>query len=339
MTPGRTNPKSNHCRSAMGRVHRGMLLVSLSAVLVAMACAANAQNPAATHHGGTPANGLHYSSAALPPGAVGTGRLHRGGPVAGYFQPVAVTAEQAGVQIAPASQGAFMDSRPAPLEVGLLVGAVYRFRVTNIPDFVGQEVFPTIEVIDRLYAPIGAEKRFPIPIELTAEDLELAISGHFITRVIYVEDPTTALPMATHKDHPSWFDAGPGANPLLEADKLGRPVAILRLGGRLPDDRTGPDMMFLYNCPPFILINRGSLTTQPLDLAQPAANPSGVTPVAHQAPIQPSPAGPVATISDNLPRPMAPAQPVQQPATTTSQPASSATSTTPPTTRLLFRAP
>ena len=43
-----------------------------------------------------------------------------------------------------------------------------------------------------------------------------------------------------------------GQDPLAVADALGRPVAILRLGGRLPDHQTGPDEHFLYGSPPVV---------------------------------------------------------------------------------------
>jgi len=39
---------------------------------------------------------------------------------------------------------------------------------------------------------------------------------------------------------------------LAMADALGRPVAILRLGARLPSNAAGPDEQFLYGCPPFV---------------------------------------------------------------------------------------
>ena len=48
-------------------------------------------------------------------------------------------------------------AEPAPRRVGLLIGAVYRLRVTNIPRAEGMEVFPTIEVIDRTFAPVDQQ--------------------------------------------------------------------------------------------------------------------------------------------------------------------------------------
>jgi len=43
-------------------------------------------------------------------------------------------------------------------------------------------------------------------------------------------------------------------DPLEVADRLGRPVAIVRLGGRLPD-AMGPDQRFLYGSPPVLIPN------------------------------------------------------------------------------------
>ena len=121
-------------------------------------------------------------------------------------------------------------------------------RVTNIPNQQGLEVFPTIEVIDRTYPPVGLEFKFPIPIELTQEELEMAIDGKFVTRVIYLEEPGTAEPSAQGPGEQPYFEVGEGDNPLDVADRLGRPVAILRMGARVPDEG-GPDATFLYGSP------------------------------------------------------------------------------------------
>lgn len=192
----------------------------------------------------------HYPySTALPPGAVGAWRVERGGPIRGYFQQVELKAPE-GVQIALAADGNFTESQDAPVKVGMLVAPVYRLKVTNVPNRDGEELFPTIEIVDRVYPPRGKHRQFPIPVELTETDLNLALDGNFVTRVIYIEDPTAALPRAEGQEQ-SWFDAGPGANPVEVADRLGRPVAILRMGGVTPDPFEGPDMRFLNGCPPF----------------------------------------------------------------------------------------
>ncbi|MEX0712824.1 MAG: hypothetical protein WD278_10770, partial [Pirellulales bacterium] len=219
-----------------------ILWASALLVLVVLASPAAAQAPE-----------VHYQHQALaPPGAIGSVRLQRGGPLPGYFQPVEIQAP-AGVKVSLALEGTFSEPYATPLNVGLLIAPVYRLRVSNIPFNEGQEVFPTIEVIDRLYTPAGQERRFPIPVELNPDDLRLAMEGKFVTRVIYLEDPELALPVREGPAGRPWYDAGPGANPLLEADQWGRPLAILRMGGRLPVDSELPDMQFLGGCPPFTL--------------------------------------------------------------------------------------
>jgi hypothetical protein len=63
----------------------------------------------------------------------------------------------------------------------------------------------------------------------------LASRGAFVTRVIYVENPHTALPISREVcDTQPWFEAPAGEDPLVTADREGRPIAILRIGGRVP---------------------------------------------------------------------------------------------------------
>ncbi len=186
----------------------------------------------------------------LPPGAIGSQQLQRGGPLPGFFQPVEIQASPK-VLISLAEGGHFSDPQPAPIRVGLLVGQVYRLAAINLPYQPGVVVYPTIEVINRLYAPRGTETRFPVHIELTREDLELAAQGKFVTRVIYVEDPQAALPVQGTDDQ-SWFEVAPGMDPLVVADTLGRPIVIVRMGGRVPESGAEADMAFLFGCPPVL---------------------------------------------------------------------------------------
>jgi hypothetical protein len=182
---------------------------------------------------------VHWLNAgAMPPGAIGSLRLERGGPVSGYFQPVRIRAPQ-GARIALATEGGFAGGEPGDALVGMQIGPVYRLRISNIPNNEGMDVFPTVEIIDRTYPPPGLALRYPIPIELTQDELELATHGAFVTRVIYIEDPGQALPVA----HPAaaeqpWMEAPPGEDPLVTADRNGRPVAILRIGSRVPSNES-----------------------------------------------------------------------------------------------------
>ena len=196
-----------------------------------------------------PVHYLHHG--VMPPGAIGSQQLQRGGPLSGYYQPVEIKAPSGAlVSLAVANQ--FDEPQAAPRKAGFLIAGVYRLRVTNIRLDEGAEVFPTIEIIDRLYTPIGQERRFAIPIELTEDDLKLALGGKFVTRVIYLEDPENALPVKEDLQTQNWFEAVPGQDPLAVADSLGRPVAILRMGGRLPDSAEAANASFFFGSPPFV---------------------------------------------------------------------------------------
>lgn len=194
--------------------------------------------------------GVHYlHQGIMPPGAIGSRQLQRGGPLPGYFQPIEIKTPP-GTMVSLVVEDNFDRARPGPRKAGMLIGAVYRMRVTNIRLAEGAEVFPTVEVIDRLYPPAGQEARFAIPIDITEADLKLALAGKFVTRVVYLEDPRRAIPGRYTAQQNNWFEAAPGQDPLAVADGLGRPVAILRLGARLPDQ--GNDPIFFYGSPPFV---------------------------------------------------------------------------------------
>ncbi len=198
---------------------------------------------------------LHYrQSGDLPPGAIGRAQLQRGGPLPGYFQPVEIIAPR-GALVGMAIEGAFEPGQPTPRAAALMISPVYRLKVTQIEDYPGLEVFPTIELINRIYPPPGMEASFPIPVQLTKEELLMAAQGQMVTRVIYLEDPDQALPVAERPGEQHWFEVGLGHDPLQVADALGKPVAILRIGGRVPD-RAGPDQQFLFGSPPFIPLGR-----------------------------------------------------------------------------------
>ncbi len=176
----------------------------------------------------------HYlHSADLYPGEVGRRQLlrgHRGD----CFQPVEVTGPQ-GSLISLQAEDTFLEPTGNVARAGMLIGTVYRLRVGNIPFREGLEVFPSVEVIDRLHPPPGQEFQFPIPIELTVEELQMAADGRYITRVIYLEDPQHALPVQDEPGKQRYFEVGAGQDPLEIADRVGRPMAILRMGSRVPD--------------------------------------------------------------------------------------------------------
>ncbi|MAX21908.1 MAG: hypothetical protein CMJ60_07015 [Planctomycetaceae bacterium] len=77
----------------------------------------------------------------------------------------------------------------------------------------------------------------------------MAAEGLFVTRVIYLEDPTNPVVVQDEANRQRFFDVRFNEDPLRVADELGRPMAILRMGSKQPriDRQTG---RFLFSSPP-----------------------------------------------------------------------------------------
>jgi len=207
----------------------------------------------------------HYlNKADMPPGAIGLRQLERGGPLPGYFQPVEVSAPK-GTLLSVVADGDFSAPQREKLLAGMLIGQVYRLKVSNLADREGLEIFPTVEVIDRLYPPPGQAARFAIPVVLTDEEIKMAMDGRFVLRVIYIEEPRTAMPVRYEAGQQPYFEIKPGTDAMETADRLGRPVAILRMGSRVPlpdEDQSRflyqqPPVQFYENLPPPVQRNAG----------------------------------------------------------------------------------
>lgn len=215
-----------------------------------IACVGSSSNASAQDRQ-LPRNTNHLLNASAPPGMVAAAQVAGRRPGVGTFTAVSVMGPK-GLKVGLARDGQFLTPIEAPVTTGMLVGAVYRFRVTGISDRDGFDIYPTLEIIDKTYPEPGREHRFPIPVVLTDEDLQLALDGALVTRVIYLEDSALANPEPTMPNNQMTIDVRPDENALRAADVLGRPVAILRIGSRVPADLTGDLTEFLYGCPPWV---------------------------------------------------------------------------------------
>lgn len=115
----------------------------------------------------------------------------------------------------------------------LAVAQSYRAKLSDMPEFPGIELYPSIELIDRLHPPAGHADKFSMPLSFTIEEIDAAIAGKLMTKVVYLEQPQLALPFELSGDT-AVRTVQPRENLIVEADKAGRPLAIIRLGGRLP---------------------------------------------------------------------------------------------------------
>src|SRR5688572_7567771 len=75
-----------------------------------------------------------------PPGVIGMRQLERGGPRPGYFQPVEITADN-GALISLVTEHGFTDPKREKTLAAMLIGPVYRLKVSNIQHHEGDEVY------------------------------------------------------------------------------------------------------------------------------------------------------------------------------------------------------
>jgi hypothetical protein len=140
--------------------------------------------------------------------------------------------------------GEGFDSEPlvAPGRYNFPQGAIYRVKLTNIPGREGVELYPSIEVGPATPRTEAYIAHNPVPVQFTEEDFDQVLTGNFVTKVIYLPDPEfQELALAGVETLVS-TRLDPGVDPIVEADRRGSILAIIRLGGKdeeLPEAENG----------------------------------------------------------------------------------------------------
>src|SRR6185436_2015554 len=126
------------------------------------------------------------------------------------------------------------DSEPliVPGRFNFPQGAIYRLKLTNIPGRPGVELYPTLEIGPTMPRTEAYLAHNPIPIQFTEEDFDQVLSGNFVTKVIYLPDPEyQELALAGVETLVS-TRLDPGIDPIVEADRRGSIMAIVRIGNK-----------------------------------------------------------------------------------------------------------
>lgn len=132
-----------------------------------------------------------------------------------------------------ATPGAF-DSEPlvVPGRYNFPQGAIYRLKLTNVPGRPGVELYPTVEIGPRMPRTQAFLAHNAMPVQFTEEDFDQVLSGNFVTKVIYLPDPEfQELALAGVETLVS-TRLEPGMDPIVEADRRGAILGIIRLGNK-----------------------------------------------------------------------------------------------------------
>lgn len=136
-------------------------------------------------------------------------------------------------------------------------GGIYRLKITNITGREGVELYPTLEVGPATPRSEAFLAHNAIPVQFTEEDFDQVLTGNFVTKVIYLPDPEfQELALAGVETLVS-TRLDPGTDPIVEADRRGTILAVVRVGnkdiempGSNDDALRNMAMPAAYSCPP-----------------------------------------------------------------------------------------
>jgi hypothetical protein len=109
-------------------------------------------------------------------------------------------------------------------------GYIYRLKLNEIPDRPGLVLYPTLEVAPSTPATDAFLTHNPIPVQFLDEDFDQVQAGNFVTKVIYLPDPRFQELAIAGVETLVSTRLEPGVDPILEADRRGTILLIVRLG-------------------------------------------------------------------------------------------------------------
>ncbi len=185
-----------------------------------------------------------------PPGAVAAipgPALPGGYPMMGTARTSVRFLGQDGMRIgwyAPSPDGRlnFRDQLETPGRYNFLQGGAYRLRLSNIPRRPGLFLYPTIEVAAQNPKTTTFIAHSAVPLSFTDDDIEQAIAGNFVVKVIYLPDPQFQDIATAGPDEVVSTKLEPGIDPLQEAQRRGSVLLIVRLGNIDLENQNTPAM-------------------------------------------------------------------------------------------------
>jgi hypothetical protein len=172
--------------------------------------------------------------------ASGAGGGMGGGPGMGMAYGVAPTSQIGfvgpdGMQVRwDISMAGGFDSEPlvAPGRYDFPQGAIYRLKVTDIPGREGIELYPSLEVAPVTPRTAAYLAHNAVPFQLTEEDLDQVTTGNFVTKVVYLPDAEYQELAVAGVETLVSTRLDPGCDPVVEADRRGSILAIIRIGNK-----------------------------------------------------------------------------------------------------------
>ncbi len=126
------------------------------------------------------------------------------------------------------------DSEPlvSPGRYDFPQGAIYRLKLTDIPGREGIELYPSLEVAPVTPRTAAYLAHNAVPFQITEEDLDQVTTGNFVTKVVYLPDAEYQELAVAGVETLVSTRLDPGCDPVVEADRRGSILAIIRIGNK-----------------------------------------------------------------------------------------------------------
>ena len=123
----------------------------------------------------------------------------------------------------------------APAVLGMRPGYIYRLELSTIPAYPGRSLFPEVEICGTIVPrPRMNYMDWQAPLLFTTGDIDRAMAGTMVTKIVYLEDPEKAIPADATRDAPIELTDDSVQEAVRTAIENGRLVAVIRLGDKVP---------------------------------------------------------------------------------------------------------
>jgi hypothetical protein len=130
-----------------------------------------------------------------------------------------------------------------PATYNFAQAAIYRLRLSDIPDYPGVDLYPSLEVVPANQRALTFLAHSSVPVSFTPDDFRMVAAGNYVVKVIYLPDPQYQdIAVGGGLGELISTQLEPGVDPIAEACKRGSILLIVRLGNIDLELRHSPAM-------------------------------------------------------------------------------------------------
>jgi hypothetical protein len=131
----------------------------------------------------------------------------------------------------------------APATYNFTQAAIYRLKLSDLPDQPGVDLYPSLEVVPANQRALTFLAHSSVPVSFTPDDFRMVACGNYVVKVIYLPDPQYQdIAVGGGLCELISTQLEPGVDPIAEACKRGSILLIVRLGNIDLELRHSPGM-------------------------------------------------------------------------------------------------